>query len=41
MSAAVAPASDAKRKLNVDGDNTGEDSGKQRAHYRPFSVDKW
>ena len=41
MSAPVASASDAKRKLNVDGDNTGEDRGKQRAHYRPFSVDKW
>jgi hypothetical protein len=33
-------ASAAKRKLDADGDNTGEDRGKQRAHFRPLSVDK-
>ena len=40
MSAPVASASAAKRKLNTDGDNTGENRGKQRAQFRPFTVDK-
>ena len=33
-------ASAAKRKLDADGDNTGEDRGKQRAQFRPLPVDK-